>query len=72
MQGNKYVATRLTERLCNRERVALIIDRLRYYLPDETRCRALGFCATKAHARYMTESFRAYGLKADYLTLLPS
>ncbi len=68
MQGNKYVATRLTERLCNRERVALIIDRLRYYLPDETRCRALGFCATKAHARYMAESFRAYGLKADYLT----
>ncbi len=68
MQGNKYVATRLTERLCNRERVGLIIDRLSYYLPDETRCRALGFCATKEHARYMAESFRAYGLKADYLT----
>lgn len=68
MQGNKYVATRLTERLCNRERVGLIIDRLRYYLPDETRCKALGFCATKAHAQYMAESFRAYGLKADYLT----
>ncbi len=68
MQGNKYVATRLTERLCNRERVGLIIDRLSYYLPDETQCRALGFCATKEHARYMAESFRAYGLKADYLT----
>ena len=68
MQGSKYVATRLTERLCNRERVGLIIDRLRYYLPDETRCKALGFCATKAHAQYMAESFRAYGLKADYLT----
>ncbi len=68
MQGNRYVATKLTERLCNRERVGLIIDRLRYYLPDETRCRALGFCATKLHAQYMAESFRAYGLKADYLT----
>ena len=68
MQGNKYVATRLTERLCNRERVGLIIDRLRFYLPDETRCKALGFCATKAHAQYMAENFRAYGLKADYLT----
>ena len=68
MQGNKYVATRLTERFCNRERVGLIIDRLRYYLPDETRCKALGFCATKAHAQYMAENFRAYGLKADYLT----
>lgn len=68
MQGNRYVATKLTDRLCNRERVGLIIDRLRYYLPDETRCKALGFCATKAHAEYMAESFRAFGLKADYLT----
>lgn len=68
MQGSKYVATKLTEKLCNQERVGLIIDRLRYYLPDERKCRALGFCATQEHARFMSESFRAYGLKADYLT----
>ncbi len=68
MQGSKYVATKLTEKLCNRERVGLIIDRLKFYLPDEQRCKALGFCATKEHARYMAESFSAYGLKADYLT----
>lgn len=68
MQGSKYVATKLTERLCNQERVGLIIDRLRYYLPDETRCKALGFCATKEHACFMAKSFNAYGLKADYLT----
>ena len=68
MQGSKYVATKLTEKLCNKERVGLIVDRLKYYLPDETKCRALGFCATKEHARFMSESFNQYGLKADYLT----
>ena len=44
------------------------IDRLRYYLPNEQKCRALGFCATKEHARYMAECFNACGLRADYLT----
>ena len=68
MLGNKYIATKLTEKLCNSERVGLIIDRLRYYLPDETKCKTLGFCSTKEHARYMSEQFRNYGLKADYLT----
>lgn len=68
MQGSKYIATKLTEKLCNKERVGLIINKLRYYLPDETKCRALGFCSTKEHARFMAESFNAYGLKADYLT----
>ena len=68
MQGNTYVATKLTEKLCNKERVGLIVERLGYYLPDEHKCKALGFCATKAHARFMAENFTAYGLKADYLT----
>lgn len=68
MLGCKYVATKLTGKLCNEERVGLIIDRLKYYLPDETKCRALGFCATKEHARYMAETFIEKGLKADYLT----
>ena len=68
MQGSKYVATKLTAKLCNTERVGLIVDRLKYYLPDETKCRALGFCATKEHAKFMSDSFNQYGLKADYLT----
>lgn len=68
MVGNKYVATKLTEKLCNRERVGLIVNRLQYYLPDEHRCKALGFCATKEHARYMAEQFRSFDLRADYLT----
>lgn len=68
MQGNKYVASKITERLCNQERVGLIINKLRYYLPDETKCKALGFCATKEHARFMADNFNACGLNADYLT----
>lgn len=68
MQGDKYIATKLTEKLCNISRVSLIVNRLQYYLPDEQKCRALGFCATKKHAQYMSEEFRKVGLKAAYLT----
>lgn len=68
MQGDRYVATKLTERLCNRERVGLIVERLQYYLPDERKCRALGFCATKRHAQYMADEFCRVGLRAAYLT----
>lgn len=68
MQGDRYVATKLTEKLCNRERVGLIVNRLQYYLADERKCRALGFCATKRHAQYMADEFCRVGLKAAYLT----
>lgn len=68
MQGSKYVASKLTEKLCDTQRVQLIVDRLRYYLPDENRCKALGFCATKKHARFMADSFKSFGLKAEALT----
>ncbi len=68
MQGDKYIASKLTEKLCNSERVGLIINRLQYYLPDEQKCRALGFCATKKHAQFMTKQFQQLGLKAAYLT----
>ncbi|MBO7433085.1 MAG: DUF3427 domain-containing protein [Salinivirgaceae bacterium] len=68
MEGSKYVATKITQKLCNKERVALIVDRLKYYLPDENKCKALGFCATKEHAKYMADQFKRLGLKAEYLT----
>lgn len=68
MQGNKYIATKLTEKLCDNERVGLIINRLEYYLPNKEKCRALCFCATKEHADYMADRFQAYGLKAASLT----
>ncbi len=68
MQGHRYVATKLTDKLCNKERVGLIVNKLQYYLPDEHKCRALGFCATKKHAQYMAEQFCMVGQKAAYLT----
>lgn len=68
MQGNRYVATKLSDRLCNGERVRLIISKLSYYLPDENACRALCFCATKDHARYMARKFRECGYRAECLT----
>lgn len=68
MQGDRYVASKLTDKLCNSERVGLIINRLQYYLPDEHKCRALGFCATKRHAQFMAEEFCKVGFKAAYLT----
>lgn len=68
MQGDRYVASKLTDKLCNRERVGLIVNRLQYYLPDENKCRALGFCATKKHAQFMSDEFCRVGLKAAYLT----
>ena len=68
MQGDRYVATKLTEKLCKSQRVGLIVNRLQYYLADEHKCRALGFCATKKHAQFMAEEFRRVGLKAAYLT----
>lgn len=68
MQGHRYVANKLTDKLCNSERVSLIVDRLHYYITDERKCKALGFCATKRHAKYMAEQFNLLGFNAAYLT----
>lgn len=68
MQGLRYVPARMVPRLCRRERVDLIVDRLRYYLPDEQAVRALCFCATKEHADYMATELKREGLRAESLT----
>ncbi|MCH4156667.1 MAG: DUF3427 domain-containing protein [Muribaculaceae bacterium] len=65
--GNKYITSKLSEKLCNKNRTSLIIDRLRYYLPDENKCRALCFCTDKKHAMFMAEEFNNCGLKSEYL-----
>jgi len=66
--GGKYILSKLTDRLCNRERVGLILRKLQQYLPDETRCHALCFCSDTRHARFMAEQFRSFGLRAAALT----
>jgi superfamily II DNA or RNA helicase len=45
-------------------RVDLILSELDKKLTDPARMRALGFCVSVEHARFMAECFRARGLKA--------
>ncbi len=66
--GGKYILSKLTDRLCNHERVGLIYRKLQQYLPDETRCHALCFCSDKRHAAFMAEQFKTFGLRAAALT----
>lgn len=68
MVGNKFIDTRLSERLCNTERVSLIIRKLQQYLPDENNCRALCFCVDQRHAQFMAKHFAEAGFQAAWLT----
>ncbi len=50
------------------ERVKRIVQAVRRWVEVPTRMRALGFCVSVDHARFMAEQFRALGLNADYLS----
>lgn len=69
MSGNKYIPSKIITKLCTRQRVALIVDKLRYYLADEYKCKALCFCANTDHARFMAEELSRVGFKAASLTV---
>lgn len=69
MLGNKYIPSKIITKLCTRQRVALIVDKLRYYLADEYKCKALCFCANTDHARFMAEELSRVGFKAASLTV---
>lgn len=66
--NGKYITDKLTDKLCNEERVGLIVQKLHEYLPDEHKCRALCFCSDKKHADYMADMLSQKGLKAESLT----
>jgi superfamily II DNA or RNA helicase len=51
----------------NDRRVREIMDALDKYTKDFNEVRALGFCVTIEHAKFMAEKFSMAGLKADYL-----
>jgi superfamily II DNA or RNA helicase len=51
----------------NDRRVREIIGALDKYTKDLNEVRALGFCVTIEHAKFMAEKFSMAGLKADYL-----
>lgn len=66
--NGKYILSKLTDKLCNKERVGLIIEKLNEYLPDKNKCHALCFCSDKRHAKFMAGQFINCGLKAAALT----
>ncbi|WP_066223515.1 DUF3427 domain-containing protein [Formosa haliotis] len=68
-QRGKYVASELTNLYTESDRrVREIIDALEKYTKDKYDVRALGYCVSMEHAKYMAEKFTLAGFKADYLT----
>lgn len=68
-QRGKYVASELTKLYTETDRrVREIIEALDKYTKDIYEVRALAYCVSMEHARYMSEKFNFAGLKADYLT----
>lgn len=65
--GGKYIDSKLAERLSTKQRVQVVVDALRRYLPYETKVKALCFCVNKRHADYMVEELRQYGFCAASL-----
>jgi superfamily II DNA or RNA helicase len=68
-ERGRYVASELSSVYTgNDRRVREIIAALEKYTKDLNDVRAIGFCVTMDHARYMAEKFSLAGFKADYLT----
>lgn len=66
--NGKYVSSELTGLYTkNIRRVDEIIYNLEKYLKDKEEVRALCFCVSQEHAKYMSEKFEEAGLKSDYL-----
>lgn len=67
-RNGKYEVNELTKLYTeNDRRLSDIIHNCEEYLTDVHDVRALGFCVSQEHARYMAEKFTIAGLKADYL-----
>ena len=67
-RNGKYVPSELTSIYTADDiRVGNIINNIEKYLNDKNSTRALGFCVTQEHAKYMAEKFTLAGLKANYI-----
>ena len=65
----RYIPSELSSiYTANDRRVGEIIRALQKYTRDVNEVRALGFCITMDHAKYMADKFNLAGLKAGYLT----
>ncbi|WP_243355799.1 DEAD/DEAH box helicase [Bacillus litorisediminis] len=58
----------ITKRLKVNERVDFIIEKMNFYGHDGNKRKCLGFCASKEHARFMSEEFNKRGYKSICLT----
>jgi superfamily II DNA or RNA helicase len=68
-KNGRYESKELTKVYTQDDRrVAEVILNCEKYLTDLNEVRALGFCVSTDHARYMAEKFILADLKADYLT----
>jgi superfamily II DNA or RNA helicase len=68
-ERGRYVASELSSLFtANDRRVREIITALEKYTKDLNEVRALCFCVSMDHAKFMAEKFSLAGLKADYLT----
>ncbi|MEO7046447.1 MAG: DEAD/DEAH box helicase family protein [Ferruginibacter sp.] len=68
-EKGKYIASELTNLYtANDRRVNEIIFNLNKYTKDINDVRALGFCATIEHAKFMAQKFSLAGLRAESLT----
>lgn len=68
-EKGRYVASELTSLYtANDRRVREIIDALEKYTKDVHGVRALGFCVSIAHAKFMAAKFQYAGLQASCLT----
>lgn len=68
-EKGRYVASELSSLYtANDKRVGEIIAALDKYTKDLNDVRAIAFCVTIEHAKFMAEKFILCGLKADFLT----
>jgi superfamily II DNA or RNA helicase len=68
-RNGRYDINELTQLYTSEDqRVSEVFKNCEKYLTDVQDVRALGFCVSQEHARYMAEKFTLAGLKAAYLT----
>ena len=68
-KNGRYEINELTKLYTEDDRrIGDILNNCSKYLTDIYDVRALGFCVSMQHAKYMAEQFIIAGLKADYLT----
>lgn len=66
-QNGKYQTSELTNRLSSKQKAGEIVQKCEEYLRDINDVRALGFCVSQEHAKFMSKCFVEAGLKAEYL-----